>query len=172
MNIDIGIQEYTIRSFLKTDATSLPHHANNKNIANNLKNIFPHPYTIKDAEQWIAYVKKQDPETEFAIVCSDKIIGGIGLNILDDISHKSAQLGYWLGEVYWSKGIMTKAVAAFTTYAFKTFDLIRIFTHVFETNLASARVLNKAGYNFEGRMSKSAIKNGIILDQVLYAKVI
>jgi RimJ/RimL family protein N-acetyltransferase len=171
MNIDIGIEPYRIRNFLETDIQSIVHHANNKKIAENLRDIFPHPYTIEDAETWLKHVKTQKPVTDFAVANSKEAIGGIGLEFLGDIHYKTAGLDYWLGEEYWGRGIMTNVVMEFTKYAFNVYDLIRIFAHVFDTNPASARVLGKAGYTFEGKLRKNAIKNGKILDQLLFSKV-
>jgi RimJ/RimL family protein N-acetyltransferase len=85
------------------------------------------------------------------------------------VHRKSAEIGYWLGEPFWGRGIITKALAAMTKYAFSNFDLIRLYAYVFETNPASMRVLEKAGYKLEGRLRKSVIKDGQILDQMVYA---
>ncbi len=167
----IDFDGYLIRSFSKKDVRSLARHANNPRIAANLRNRFPHPYTIDDAKRWLEYVKGKQPETHYAIATPPEAIGGIGLEFKDDVHYQTAELGYWIGEDYWGRGIMTAVVIVFTEYAFKNYDLIRIFATVFESNPASARVLEKAGYAFEGRLRRSVNKNGKILDQRMYAKV-
>ncbi|MFC1532548.1 GNAT family N-acetyltransferase [Thermodesulfobacteriota bacterium] len=149
MDIEIGISDYRIRSFSNNDIPSLSKHANNPRIAANLRNVFPYPYNSKDAEKWIEFTQKEIPECNFAIANLTEVIGGIGIEILHDVYFQVGGVGYWLSEEYWNHGIMTKAVMAFTEYAFNRYDLIRIFAYVFETNPASARVLEKAGYSFE-----------------------
>ena len=168
----IDIDGYWIRKFTRKDIDPIVCHANNPKVAANLRNRFPHPYTQKDAEWWVNHVMAQDTTRDFAISDHSGAIGGIGLEFLDDVNFKSAGLGYWLGESFWGQGIMTRAVRAFTPYAFKTFDLVRIFAYVFESNPASARVLEKNGFKKEGILRKSVYKNGKNLDQWLYAKVI
>ena len=116
-------------------------------------------------------LQSKTPETNFAIAAPSEAIGGIGLEFMDDVHYQTAELGYWIGEDYWRRGIMTAAVTVFTEYAFKNYELIRIFAAVFESNPASVRVLEKAGYTFEGRLRRSANKNRKILDQLMYAKV-
>ena len=167
----IDFDGYLIRSFSKKDVRSLAQHANNPRIAVNLRNRFPHPYTLNDGKKWLEYVKSEPTETHYAIARRSEAIGGIGLEFRDDVHYQTAELGYWIGEDYWGKGIMTAAVIVFTEYAFKNYDLVRIFATVFESNLASARVLEKAGYVFEGRLRRSVNKNGKILDELMYATV-
>jgi RimJ/RimL family protein N-acetyltransferase len=167
----IEFDGYYIRSFSNKDVQSIARHANNPRIAANLRNGFPHPYTIDDAEKWLQYVKSKKPETNFAIATRSEAIGGIGLELMDDVHYQTAGLGYWIGEDYWGKGIMTAAVTVFTEYAFRNYDLIRIFAAIFESNRASVRVIEKAGYTFEGRLRRSVNKNGRILDELMYAKV-
>ena len=168
----MDIDGYWIREFQPEDIPSIVRHADNPNVSAHLKDRFPYPYTRNDAELWIRHVLEQNPTTDFAVADQSGAIGGIGLEFLGDVNIKSAGLGYWLGEYYWGRGIMTRAVRAFTTYAFITFDLIRIFAYVFESNPASARVLEKNGFIREGILRKSVYKNGSILDQWLYARVI
>ena len=167
----IDFDSYHIRSFSNKDIRSMVRHANNPRIAANLRNRFPHPYTVDDAEKWLEYVKSKKPETNFAIATPSEAIGGIGFELMDDVHYQTAELGYWIGEDYWGRGIMTAAVTVFTEYAFRNYDLIRIFAAVFESNPASVRVVEKAGYTFEGRLRRSVNKNGRILDELMYAKV-
>jgi RimJ/RimL family protein N-acetyltransferase len=122
-----------------------------------------------DAEDWIRKASSDDPITSFAIEVDHAAVGGIGLVLQTDIFRRSAEIGYWLGEDYWGRGIVTEAVRAFTDWGFANFDLSRIYAGVFEWNPASARVLEKAGFEFEGRMNKAVTKEGRIGDELIYA---
>ena len=106
--------------------------------------------------------------TDFAIEVQEAV-GGIGVRLQNDVERTSAEIGYWLGEPFWNKGIMTAAVRAFTDYAFAQFSLTRVFAVSFAGNVASHRVLEKAGYVREGTLRRSVVKNGKVLDQVLFA---
>ncbi len=144
----------------------------NKKIAKNTLRI-PYPYTPKDASFWILQNRKLQKKKikiamNFAIDINGEIVGGIGLN---KIEGHEAELGYWLGEKYWGKGIMTFAVKALTKYAFDKLGLRRIYAYVFPPNKASAKVLQKAGYKYEGKLRKHVIKNGKLADDLLFAKV-
>jgi len=167
MFIDCDICQ--IRSWQPGDEPMLSYHANNRGIWLNLRDGFPHPYTPADAHQWIESVTGVTPETTFAITVGSEAIGGIGLILHDDIERCSAEVGYWLGQAYWGRGIVTAALTAFTQYAFKTFDLTRLYAVPFLRNTASLAVLEKAGYQREGIMRRSAIKDGQVEDQALYA---
>ncbi len=169
MKIKFG--EYMIRDWRKDDAASIARYANNRNIAMWLRDRFPYPYTIYDAEGFVAAVTRQDPRASFAVATRQEAIGGIGLDMGIDIHRFTAELGYWLGEPFWGKGIMSAAVTQFTAWAFSHLDLYRIYANVFATNAASARVLEKAGFEREGRLRASVFKNGQILDQFLYARI-
>ena len=169
MLLDLG--EWQIRSWLPSDAASLVKYADNRNVSINLRDAFPHPYTAEDAQAWIRLATGQVPETNFAIASSVEAIGGIGLRLGEDVFRETAEIGYWLGEPFWGKGIATRAVVAMTDFAFAEFGLVRIQAHVFEWNPASARVLEKAGYMMEGRLRKSITKEGSTIDRFLYAKI-
>jgi RimJ/RimL family protein N-acetyltransferase len=112
-----------------------------------------------------------EPETNFAIAVAGEAVGGIGFILQPDVARRSAEIGYWLGEEFWGRGIATEAVIAMTARAFANHDLCRVYAHVFEWNRASARVLEKAGYEFEGRLRKSVTKDGKTIDQLMYAVV-
>jgi ribosomal-protein-alanine N-acetyltransferase len=158
-----------IRSWQPGDADGLAREADNRNIWLTVRDRFPHPYTRAHAEAWIDRATSDRPETHFAIDLGAGAVGGIGLELQEDVSRYSAELGYWLGEAHWGRGVMTAAVSRFTEYAFESFDLCRIYALVFETNPASQRVLERAGYALEGRLRRAAYKDGRILDQFLYA---
>lgn len=158
-----------LRRWVPEDATSLARHANSRNVWINVRDQFPHPYTVGDAQGWIALVNPADPVTQFAIEVDGDAAGGVGITSLQDVERFSAELGYWLGEAHWGRGIMTAVVRAMTEHAFASFQLHRVYAAVFETNPASRRVLEKAGFALEGRLRRSAFKDGKLLDQYLYA---
>jgi len=168
----IKLDTCDVRSFRGRDAASIALHANNRKVWLNLRDTFPHPYSIEDAWAFIAFALARKPETEFAIAVEERAVGAIGLKLLPDVERVSAEIGYWLGETFWGKGIVTEALTAMTRYAVETYGLSRVFAVPFEWNAPSMRVLEKAGYTLEGRMRRSAIKDGKIVDQLLYAYVI
>jgi len=159
----------TVRPYRRGDETSVSRHANSLAIARNMRDRFPHPYTLADAERWIGLVLAQVPQTSWTIDVQGEAVGGIGLIPQDDIHRRSAEIGYWLGEAYWGRGIMTSVVPAVTQDAFVRFDLTRIYATVFAWNPTSARVLEKAGYTLEGRLRASVTKLGQTVDELLYA---
>jgi [ribosomal protein S5]-alanine N-acetyltransferase len=134
-----------------------------------MRDLFPHPYTLVEADRLLAISSQQNPVTKFAIAVDDEAVGGIGLTLQDDVYRRSAEIGYWLGESFWGRGIITAAVRTITRFAFDTFDLTRIFANVFAWNPASGRVLEKAGYLREGVMRQSVFKEGQMIDAFLYA---
>jgi len=165
-------EQITLRAWRRPDIPSLVRYANNRKIWLNLRNIFPHPYTHAEAEQWLTICESnRGPTTNFAIVVDGEAIGGIGCRVLDDVNCKTAEIGYWLGEPLWGHGIATAALAQATDYAFRTFGLERIEAMVFEWNPASARVLEKCRYTLEGRLLRSIFKDGQMADSLLYARI-
>ena len=171
MSVSIDCDLCIIRSWQQGDELTLPQHANNRAIWLNLRDRFPYPYTQADAQQWIVSVVGVIPETSFAITVSGEAVGGIGLVLHEDIERCSAEVGYWLAQPYWGRGILTVALKAFTHYAFNEFELTRLYAVPFLGNLASIKVLEKAGYQCEGIMRRSAIKDGQVVDQALYAYI-
>ena len=169
ITLELKLSRFIIRDWRPEDKSSLVKYANNRNVWINLRDRFPYPYTFSEAEWWIREATEATPPTHFAIVLDGSAIGGIGLEMNTDVFRKSAEIGYWLGEPFWGQGIATEAVRVMTDYAFSTLDLCRIYAGVFEWNPASMRVLEKAGYVFEGRLRQSVIKDGKIIDQFLYA---
>jgi RimJ/RimL family protein N-acetyltransferase len=158
-----------IRSWQAGDAPSLARHADNRKIWLQVRDRFPHPYTLEAAESWVTLAPAADPETQFAIEVNGEAAGGIGVFLQQDVERYSAEIGYWLGEAYWNRGITTAAVRRFTDYAFDRFGLCRLYANVFETNPGSCRVLERAGYQLVGRLRQSAVKEGQVLDGFLYA---
>ena len=169
MRIEFG--EWQLRSFQPDDSPALAKYANNREVWRNLWDKHPYPYRVADAEEWIKYAMHQEPETIFAIASATEAIGCIGMLPQSDVARLSAEVGYWLGEPFWGQGIATGALKALTRYAFTEIGMVRLYATVMEWNPASARVLKKAGYEYEGRLRKSAVKDGEIIDQWLYAMV-
>jgi RimJ/RimL family protein N-acetyltransferase len=167
--MEIACPRCLLRPLVATDAPSLAHHANDRGVWQNLRDRFPHPYTVADAEAYIAHVASRPVQTSFGIVVDGQAIGGISLMLGDDIARQSAEVGYWIGRAFWGRGIMVDALSATTRYAFDQLNLVRVFAVPFATTSRSAKVLEKAGYVLEGVMRQSAVKEGAILDQLLYA---
>jgi RimJ/RimL family protein N-acetyltransferase len=160
-----------VRSWRTSDVPSLVSHANNRNIWINLRDRFPYPYTFPDGRTFIRNARAMEPQTFFAIAVDGAAVGGIGLVLQSDVDRVSAEVGYWLGEPLWGRGITTDALRAITRHGIEQFGLTRLFALPFARNTASCRVLEKAGYVLEGRLRRSAIKDGVIVDQFQYAFV-
>jgi RimJ/RimL family protein N-acetyltransferase len=158
-----------VRSWHPRDLGSLVTHANNPKVALNLRDRFPSPYTPRDGREFIKMARAMTPECLFAIAVNGEAVGGIGFVPLHDVERVSSEVGYWLGEPYWGRGITTDALRAITGYAIETHGFTRLFALPFASNEASCRVLEKAGYVLEARLRKSAIKGGTIIDQLQYA---
>jgi ribosomal-protein-alanine N-acetyltransferase len=161
-----------VRSWHPNDVKSIVKHANNRKVWLNLRDRFPYPYTKADAKNWIRSSLATQPETNFAIDVFGEAVGGISFDLKTDVERYSAEVGYWLGEEFWGQGICTLVLKAATPYAIETYHLNRIFAVPFTQNLASIRVLEKAGYTRECTMRRSAFKDGRFVDEVLYAFVI
>lgn len=146
-------------------------HANNINVAKQLRDRFPHPYTPADAVSFLRQVVSAERQTNFAIEVDGDAAGAIGFVAGTDVERFSAEIGYWLGEQYWGRGIVTEALTLVTAHAFRSFNLLRLFALPFADNGASARVLEKAGYAREGTLKSSAVKYGVPRDQFIYARI-
>lgn len=164
---DLGLAR--IRSWRSADAEALARHANNRSVWINMRDRFPHPYTKADARAFLQSVVGADPETHFAIDCGGEAAGGIGYFLGTDVHRRSAEIGFWLAEDFWGRGIMTAAVKALAARAFSRHDLARIHAFVFEWNPASMRVLEKCGFSREGLLRLSVTKDGRTIDQALYS---
>jgi ribosomal-protein-alanine N-acetyltransferase len=162
---------FTLREWQSGDEQSLQEQANNKNISCYLLDRFPYPYTMDDAKKYVSSHQNQNPLTNFAIIINYKVAGGIEFKPGKDIYRKNALLGYWLGQTFWSLGIMTEAVKLITSYAFENFDIIRMQANVNANNPASMRVLEKAGFQKEGVLKRAIVKYGEVIDEHLYALV-
>lgn len=161
--------EYILRPWTMNDLDSLVTYANNFRIASFMTDGFPYPYSLDHGKKFIEYATKDDPIHIFAIDISGTASGGIGIHPQQDIFRKNAELGYWLAEPFWGKGIMTKAIREMVEFAFRTYDINRVFAKPFGTNIASQRVLEKAGFKFEGKFDQTIFKNGVYLDELIYS---
>lgn len=161
----------TIRNWKKTDASSLAAALSNKNILNNLRDGLPYPYTEKDAEEYIDFILNLNPNDTFAyaIDVDGRAVGSIGAFRQRNIHFRTAELGYYLSEEYWGRGIMTIAVKQICEKLFSETDILRIFAEPFENNAGSRRVLEKAGFQLEGILKNNAFKNGKVLNMALYS---
>lgn len=158
-----------LREFSPADRRQLAKLANNRKIFDNVRDFFPHPYSEQNAEEFIGVCMNENPQVTFAIRFQNEFAGVIGLVLQSDVYRKSAELGYWLGEPFWNKGIASQAVNLVVSYGFYSLELVRIYTGVFDFNKASQRVLEKCGFTLEGIFKKSIIKNGQIGDECRYA---
>jgi [ribosomal protein S5]-alanine N-acetyltransferase len=158
-----------VRPWASTDAQSLERHANNRHVSMHLRDRFPYPYEHHHATAFLTWIAQQPSATVWAIEVDGDAAGGIGIELHSDVERVSAEIGYWLGESVWGRGIATEALVAVTAEAFKRYDITRLYAVPFADHQASIRVLEKAGYVREGRMKQSAIKDGKIRDQFLYA---
>lgn len=160
---------FQLRPFSIEDLDWLVKFANNYNIAKNLTDAFPHPYSIEDGKAFIEMATQNYPRNILAIEINGEASGAIGVHPQKDIYRKNMELGYWLAEPYWGKGIMTNAIVQMTDYAFTNFDINRIYARPFGYNTASQRVLEKAGFILEARLEKTFFKNGEFVDELIYA---
>jgi ribosomal-protein-alanine N-acetyltransferase len=166
------LEKCVVRDWLRGDEPSLVRHANNRKIWLNLRDTFPHPYTMGDARRWIDFTTAELRGLAFAVCVGGFAVGAIALLPREDVNRHSAEIGYWLGEEFWGQGITTEAVKSVTRYGFETLGFYRIFAEVFEWNRPSMRVLEKAGYEAEGRLRKHALKDGKLIDQIVYSIVV
>lgn len=161
----------TLRPLRVGDEASIARNADNPRVSRNLLARFPSPYTLADAEAWVARCVAADVTHALGITVDDEVIGMVGLEPENDVFHRSMEIGYWLGEPYWGRGIATQAAGAMTEYAFATFDINRLWAGVFGWNPASARVLEKCGYVLEGVSRAAVTKDGETTDELRYARL-
>ena len=162
-----------IRKWNMNDAAELAAASNNKKVQDNLRDGIPYPYTAADAEEYISSVlnAEKDSQYSWAITADNKVIGSIGVFRKGNIHRYAAEMGYYIAQPWWGKGIGTTAVKEACGYVFKNTDIMRIFAEPFAYNTASCRVLEKAGFEFEGTLRKNAVKNGKVLDMKMYSLI-
>lgn len=164
------LERCTIRPWRLDDAQSLAKHANNRKIWLGLRDLFRHPYTIQDAREFLQRATSEQPEMKFCVEIEGAAVGGIGVHPGHDVYRHTATVGYWLGEQFWGRGVMTEALIAVADFSFDNFPLRPLAAEVFANNPASARVLEKAGFTFEARLKNNVMKDGEVLDSLLYAR--
>lgn len=167
----LALEELVLRPWTSDDEFALVKHANNRRIWRNVRDRFPHPYTENDAKLWIKIANRDTTMLNVAMEVDGQAVGGVGVVFKDDVYRRSAEIGYWLGEAYWNRGLTSRAVAAVSDYVFAHFDIVRLYAGVFAPNRASARVLEKAGYTFEACLRQSVTKDGQTLDELIYARL-
>ena len=161
----------SVRSWRIEDADAVTRHANNLNVAKQLRDRFPHPYTRANA---IAFLKSSISSSDLSNLAIDvdgEAAGAIGYVRGTDIERYSAEIGYWLGEPFWGRGIVTEALMLLTEHAFSAMNVLRMFALPFADNAASIRVLEKAGYVREAVLRSSSVKYGKPRDQALYVRI-
>jgi [ribosomal protein S5]-alanine N-acetyltransferase len=161
-----------LREWKRSDADALAAIANNKKIWDNVRDRLPFPYTKKDAKEWLDLVKKQKTVTTFCIEVDGNLAGSIGVTLKDDVYRKTVELGYFIGEEYWGRGIATEAVRQMVSYVQKEFDIVRIYAEVFEYNKASMKALEKNGFYLECIRKRGAFKNNVIIDDHVWVKLL
>jgi ribosomal-protein-alanine N-acetyltransferase len=160
-----------VRPWRLADADALVRHANNLNVAKQLRDRFPHPYSRANAMTFLKFATQDDDPMNLAIEVHGEAAGGIGFVPGSDVERFSAEIGYWLGEAHWGRGIVTEALVLVTEDVFKRRNLLRLFALPFADNVGSTRVLEKAGYVREGILRASAVKFGVPRDQAMYARI-
>jgi [ribosomal protein S5]-alanine N-acetyltransferase len=165
----LQLSRCTIRPWLESDAESLARHANNREVSKQLRDRFPFPYGVEQARTFLSWISKLPAPTVWAIEVDGEAAGGIGIELHTDVERVSAEIGYWLGQAHWGRGIVTEALKAVTAEVFARYEITRLYAVPFADHTASVRVLEKAGYVREGHLRQSAIKNGKVRDQLLLA---
>ena len=160
-----------LRRWRLSDAKDLAATLNNEKILNNLRDGLPFPYTEQDACDYISAMLSSDENNTFAyaITIDDRAVGSIGAFRKENIHRQTAELGYYLAEEYWGQGLMTRAIRQLCGIIFDTTDILRIYAEPFAYNIGSRRALEKSGFTFEGTMKNNAVKNGKVLDMMLYS---
>ena len=171
VNLVLTGSRCNVRPWRRTDAAALVKHANNPNVARQLRDRFPHPYTIHDAHAFLRSASAAQVPENFAIEVDGESAGGIGYSVGTDIERYSAEIGYWLSEALWGRGVATEALTLVTAHLFASKNLLRVFALPFAENGASIRVLEKAGYVREGLLRSATVKHGLVRDQLLLARI-
>ncbi|MEO8172681.1 MAG: GNAT family protein [Sediminibacterium sp.] len=166
------MNKIVLRPWQKQDAQELAAVANNRNVWNNVRDALPSPYTVMDALQWIAHVNQQHPVINFSVVSNGKVVGSIGCVLKEDISRKTIEIGYFIGEPHWGKGIATEAVKQLVDFITTRLDVVRIEAHVFASNKASMIVLRKNDFYLETIHRKGACKNNELIDDYVWVRLV
>lgn len=162
-----------LRKWEKDDIELLATLANNKNISDNMSDRFPHPYSVKDAENWIALNENKNPVVNFAIEVNGELAGGCGMMLMEDVYRHTAEIGYWIAESFWGKGIATEAVRLLLLEIKINFPgVIRVFAKPYAFNKASMKILEKNGFHLECIRKKAVIKNNTVMDDHVWVKLL
>ncbi|MHB1278677.1 MAG: GNAT family N-acetyltransferase [Bacteroidia bacterium] len=161
--------KFKLRPWTITDLNALVRYANNRNIAKNMTDKFPFPYSESDGRAFIEFATKDDPIHIFAIDIDGQAVGGIGIHPNEDIHRKNAELGYWLAQPFWGQGIISRAIPYAVDFAFETYRINRVFARPFGTNIPSQKVLEKNNFVLEGKFDQVLIKDNVLLDELIYA---
>lgn len=163
---------FKLESWKKEFAESAAFYANNPKIAKNLRDVFPCPYSLEDAHEYIQFcIDSQDKQLVYAIVVDGKAVGSVGVMPQGDVYRKTAEVGYWLAEPYWGNGIVSDAVKQVCKQAFEKFGLVRIYAGVYADNIGSRKVLEKCGFILEGTRKYNVYKNGVLRDDCMYSLI-
>jgi [ribosomal protein S5]-alanine N-acetyltransferase len=157
------------RPWALSDIETLAQHANNKKIADNMRDRFSHPYTMEAAANFLEKALQFNPCQVFAVTANNEVCGSVGIFPKDDIERMNAEVGYWIAEPFWGRGIGTKALKFIIDYGFKTFAITRIFAIPFPHNIASQHVIQKSGMVLESVIKDCLIKNDVVMDEIIYA---
>ncbi len=161
--------EFKIRPWEIDDLNNLVKYANNFNIAKNLTDKFPYPYTITDGEKFIEFASLDNPKHIFAIEINGEAVGGIGIHPQTDILKKNAELGFWIGEPFWGQKVISKAISQIIDFGFSNYEIDRIFARAFGENIASQKVLEKNNFILEAKFEKILFKNDEYIDELVFA---
>lgn len=165
--------DITIRTWTMADAPALAQILNNKNVQDNLRDGLPFPYTVTDAEAYISAMLSADRDQIYpwAILVDDTVAGSIGVFRKANVHRLTAEMGYYIAETHWGKGVMTEAIRQVCRHIWAHTDIVRIFAEPYANNIASCRALEKAGFVCEGTLRNHAIKHGVLLDSKMYARI-
>lgn len=163
------MEQIQLRPWHIDDLNDLVSIANNPNIAQYMADVFPYPYTLEKGKVFIEFANTNTTARIFAITINNKPVGSIGLHLQSDILRKNAEIGYWLAEEYWGKGIAADAIQQIVKYGFENLDIVRIFARIYGTNIPSQKVIEKCQFKLEGNFEKTIFKNSKYLDELIYA---
>lgn len=166
--MNLRFDNYSIRDLSPNDVEALVKYANNYSVSRFLRDVFPYPYKIEDAEKWVNFVMNDKNNFAYAIADESELIGVIGANLNSDVNRFTLEIGYWIGEPFWNKGITTKAVKLYCNFLFTNYNFNHLTASIFEGNEASAKVVQKAGFVLEGVFRKNVFKENRFLDQYIY----
>lgn len=169
--MEIILTNAKLRPWQENDAFALAKHANNKKIADNMRDGFPFPYTIDDAQRWLNMAMKETRHVLLAIEVNGEAAGGIGIIFKDNVYRLSAEIGYWLGAAHWRKGITSEAISKLSDHVFANTGIVRLYAEIFSPNIPSMKTIEKAEYNAEAINKNAVFKNGELYDQHVYCRL-